>query len=49
MTDPATDQPRARQNVVFELGYFFGKLGHGRPSVHQLSGGQLACRTSQRA
>lgn len=32
-TDPATDQPRARQNVVFELGYFFGKLGRNRVAV----------------
>lgn len=24
------DQPRARQNVVFEAGYFMGKLGRGR-------------------
>lgn len=24
-TDPASDQPRARQKMVFDLGYFFGK------------------------
>ncbi len=27
------DCPRARQNVVFELGYFFGKLGRGKVAV----------------
>jgi predicted nucleotide-binding protein len=28
--DSTTHNPRARQNVVFELGYFAGKLGRGR-------------------
>lgn len=32
-TDPTADKPRARQNVVFELGYFFGKLGRHRVAV----------------
>lgn len=31
---PADEQrPRARQNVVFELGYFFGVLGRGNVAV----------------
>jgi predicted nucleotide-binding protein len=30
---PEADRPRARQNVVFELGYFFGKLKRGHVAV----------------
>jgi len=30
-TEPSSKQsPRARQNVVFEMGYFFGRLGRGK-------------------
>lgn len=31
-------QARARQNVIFELGYFFGKLGRGRVAVLTVPG-----------
>ena len=33
--------PRARQNVVFELGYFFGSLGRSRVAVLYESGVEL--------
>lgn len=31
--DAPTDQPRGRQNVVFEMGFFFGALGRDRVAV----------------
>ncbi|BCW12147.1 hypothetical protein NtRootA4_32090 [Arthrobacter sp. NtRootA4] len=31
--DDATDRPRGRQNVVFEMGFFFGSLGRGNVAV----------------
>lgn len=31
--DPMDDRSRARQNVVFEMGFFFGLLGRGRVAV----------------
>jgi predicted nucleotide-binding protein len=37
----ATHQPRARQNVVFELGFFFGTLGRGRVCVLYEEGVEL--------
>lgn len=35
------DQPRARQNVVFEAGYFMGKLGRSRVVIIAESGMEL--------
>jgi predicted nucleotide-binding protein len=31
--DPSDDQARARQNVVFEMGFFFGLIGRSRVAV----------------
>ena len=36
--DEKRDAPRARQNVVFEMGFFFGSLGRGRVAVFLDSG-----------
>lgn len=30
ISNPNDQSPRARQNVVFEMGYFFGSLGRGK-------------------
>ena len=34
-------QPRARQNVIFELGYFIGKLGRNKVAALYESGVEL--------
>lgn len=39
--DHGTDRPRARQNVIFELGYFVGKLGRSRVAVLYETGVEL--------
>jgi predicted nucleotide-binding protein len=38
---PQELQPRSRQNVIFELGYFIGKLGRSRVSVLYKKGVEL--------
>lgn len=30
VSEPNNQSPRARQNVIFEMGHFFGRLGRGR-------------------
>lgn len=40
-TDPKRLQPRARQNVVFELGYFIGALGRSHVTVLYEDGVEL--------
>jgi predicted nucleotide-binding protein len=39
--DATVDNARARQNVVFELGFFFGLLGRGRVCAVYESGVEL--------
>lgn len=39
--DNSNEQPRARQNVVFEAGYFMGKLGRSRVVIIAESGIEL--------
>jgi predicted nucleotide-binding protein len=38
---PDTLEPRARQNVVFEFGFFFGALGRNRVAVLHEEGVEL--------
>ena len=40
-SDPTTLQPRARQNVIFELGFFIGKLGRSKVCALYESGVEL--------